>query len=247
MSKRPIKPITPLVDESRKAEQAFTGSDIDEEDCLQLNDEKYRMVATRLRELKPSRVLDIGVWTGVFYEKHVPELIGNVYGIEIQEKFLDRAIKRGIQATRVNIESEPLPYTDNHFDVVVCDSLLEHTLNPKHLMTEIQRVLCPGGTLILAVPNANSARRQWGMLRGRNPFHPLVVNLYNFEYMVKCAVFYAPEELHMIMDNAFKIETMTYLDETHHDVPSHANTFCRLWSRFVPRTRDQILLTASKL
>ena len=45
-----------------------------------------------------------------------------------------------------------LPFSDQQFDWVVCNHVLEHIPNDKIAMQEIYRVLKPGGTAILQVP-----------------------------------------------------------------------------------------------
>ena len=45
-----------------------------------------------------------------------------------------------------------LPFSDQQFDWVICNHVLEHISNDKIAMQEIYRVLKPGGTAILQVP-----------------------------------------------------------------------------------------------
>lgn len=45
-----------------------------------------------------------------------------------------------------------LPIADNSVDGVICEYLLEHLPNPRAVITEIQRVLRPGGQAYIAVP-----------------------------------------------------------------------------------------------
>ena len=45
-----------------------------------------------------------------------------------------------------------MPFTDNHFDVVLCNHVLEHVKDDILAMREIARVLKPGGFAILQVP-----------------------------------------------------------------------------------------------
>ena len=47
-----------------------------------------------------------------------------------------------------------LPYKSNFCDVVICKSVLEHILNLKIFVSEIHRVLKPGGELFLRIDNA---------------------------------------------------------------------------------------------
>ena len=45
-----------------------------------------------------------------------------------------------------------IPVADGHFDVVVCNAVLEHVRNPAEAMAEFRRVTKPGGILYLVVP-----------------------------------------------------------------------------------------------
>lgn len=44
------------------------------------------------------------------------------------------------------------PYQNDTFDSVLCNQVLEHVFNPDKFLTEINRVLKPGGKLLLTVP-----------------------------------------------------------------------------------------------
>lgn len=45
-----------------------------------------------------------------------------------------------------------LSFPDNHFDVVVCIEVIEHVGQPERLLSEISRVLKPGGHLLMTFP-----------------------------------------------------------------------------------------------
>jgi ubiquinone/menaquinone biosynthesis C-methylase UbiE len=44
------------------------------------------------------------------------------------------------------------PFPDQAFDGVVLDNVLEHIIDPTDILSELRRVLKPGGTLIVGVP-----------------------------------------------------------------------------------------------
>lgn len=47
---------------------------------------------------------------------------------------------------------DAIPVEDGSFDVVICNAVLEHVLDPEAVVAELSRVLRPGGTLYLCVP-----------------------------------------------------------------------------------------------
>ncbi len=56
-----------------------------------------------------------------------------------------------------DIETEPLPFADRSFDVVILNEVLEHLrINPVFTLREARRALRDGGTLLLSTPNLRS-------------------------------------------------------------------------------------------
>lgn len=55
------------------------------------------------------------------------------------------------------------------FDVIVMGFILEHVDDPLHIIQQYKRFLTPGGTLFLAVPNAEVLNRRLGHLAGLLP------------------------------------------------------------------------------
>ena len=48
-----------------------------------------------------------------------------------------------------------LPYDDNFYDLIWCSEVIEHLEHPAYVLSEMRRVLKPGGSLILTTPNSN--------------------------------------------------------------------------------------------
>lgn len=88
----------------------------------------------------------------------------------------------GISAIRVDLALQPLrdtgeqgvvatlgvlPFESSSIDIVVCCQVLEHVVSPLAALSEIVRVLRPGGTMLLTVPNryALMRRRYHGLER----------------------------------------------------------------------------------
>src|SRR5258708_910883 len=53
---------------------------------------------------------------------------------------------------KVKMDIHQIPFSENHFDVVLCNHVLEHVNDDIQAMREIHRVLKPGGWAILQVP-----------------------------------------------------------------------------------------------
>jgi glycosyltransferase involved in cell wall biosynthesis/SAM-dependent methyltransferase len=73
-------------------------------------------------------------------------------------------------------EKDVFPYEDGYFSTVLCCELIEHLpSDPMHMMCEINRILKPGGALVLTTPNIASARAVSAILQG---FHPMLFPAY---------------------------------------------------------------------
>lgn len=89
-------------------------------------------------------------------------------------------------------ERERFPYEDNCFDLVLWCEVIEHlTENPVHALSEIHRVLRPGGALVLSTPNAARVESIARLLNGGNlydPYHlgaPLKGSRHSREYTLQ--------------------------------------------------------------
>ena len=96
------------------------------------------------------RVLDIGCGEGRFLGV-LP--LRYKFGVDISEIAVKMAKKKGIAAQVVDVEHEKLPYESNYFDLITCTELLEHLFDASLLLSEIRRVLKPGASVYVTVPN----------------------------------------------------------------------------------------------
>ncbi|MDX1983266.1 MAG: glycosyltransferase [Bryobacteraceae bacterium] len=69
-----------------------------------------------------------------------------------------------------NAEKDRFPYEDESFSTVLCCELIEHLAeDPMFLMGEVNRILKPGGHLVLTTPNIGSVRAIAAILTGYHP------------------------------------------------------------------------------
>ncbi len=67
-------------------------------------------------------------------------------------------------------EKDPFPYPNEHFSTVLCCEIIEHLFeDPMHMVAEINRVLRPGGHVLLTTPNIASLRAIGAILQGYHP------------------------------------------------------------------------------
>lgn len=101
------------------------------------------------------KVLDVGCGNGTLLAPLAS--MHELHGVEIAEDLVARANKAGVRAVIHDVESGPMPFPDKTFDAVYCGETIEHQVDTDWLMAEINRVLKPGGTLILTFPNIRTA------------------------------------------------------------------------------------------
>lgn len=127
--------------------------------------------------LPKGRLLDIGCGVGNFIFK-VKQKGWEVVGIEPSDDAKDIAEKR--LGFRPMAPSESNTLNDASFDVITLWHVLEHVDDLKTQTSEIQRLLKPGGRLVIALPNFQSFDCQyfkekwaaWDVPRHLNHFAP---------------------------------------------------------------------------
>jgi ubiquinone/menaquinone biosynthesis C-methylase UbiE len=78
-------------------------------------------------------------------------------------------IDRGIEPISVNIENQPLPFSDESVNLVIANQIIEHTKEIYWINHEIFRVLKVGGYLYLGIPNVLSFHNRILGLFGVHP------------------------------------------------------------------------------
>lgn len=118
---------------------------------------------------KKANILDIGCHDGTFLSL-VKNRNNNFFGLEASDWGVEKARKKGIEANQYFFNDEAkLPYADNFFDVVAAGEIIEHIYDTDFFLSEIYRVLKPGGHLIISTPNIASLGRRLFLFFGLNP------------------------------------------------------------------------------
>lgn len=116
---------------------------------------------------REKRVLDIGCATGYLAERFARNGC-RVTGIEMDPAAAEEA-RRHCERVIVGGADQPgtLESAGGGFDVIVCGDVLEHMAAPERALTLLRKLLVPGGSLLVSLPNVAYARVRLDLLRGR--------------------------------------------------------------------------------
>jgi 2-polyprenyl-3-methyl-5-hydroxy-6-metoxy-1,4-benzoquinol methylase len=121
-------------------------------------------------------LLDVGYGSGIFLPalaRRARRLVGvDVHaGREGVASMIDRL---GLDVELVHASLFELPFADGAFDALVCISVLEHLRELEAALTELRRVVRPGGVLVFGTPVRNVATSSFFRLVGYDPaeIHP---------------------------------------------------------------------------
>lgn len=142
-----------------------------------IHESRYNTILRHLSNLGPLRtlkILDVGCYPyhlGAALERMGAE----VWGIASAHEPI-----KNKKVAVLNIETDPFPYKNNFFDIVLCSEVLEHLPHsPVPPLTEMYRVTRPGGYMLLTTPNISRSINQGKMLLGRSPMYGIDALLAN--------------------------------------------------------------------
>jgi SAM-dependent methyltransferase len=103
-------------------------------------------------------VLDVPCGQGFYLHRYFyVEPMCTVVGVELNADVLDRGRRAlaGLGVPLANASIYALPFNAESFDGAICSEVLEHLNDDVAGLREVRRVLRPGGTVAITVPNAN--------------------------------------------------------------------------------------------
>jgi SAM-dependent methyltransferase len=125
------------------------------------NSDFLQLVARRLDFASISSVLDIGCGVGHWGRALSPVLPtdARLIGIDREPEWVQGATARAAAAGLASRFSyrqgdcTSLPFADNTFDLVTCQTVLIHVADPRAVLAEMLRVTKPGGLVLAVEPN----------------------------------------------------------------------------------------------
>jgi ubiquinone/menaquinone biosynthesis C-methylase UbiE len=100
-------------------------------------------------------VLEVGCGTGLVLRALAP-LASRAVGVDLSPRMLARARERGLSV--VEGSATALPFADASFDIAVSFKTLPHVPDLARALSEMARVVRPGGTMFIELYNPRSVR-----------------------------------------------------------------------------------------
>jgi SAM-dependent methyltransferase len=124
-----------------------------------------RRLASRLGVRPGQSLLDVACGSGVWLlAAHLAGM--KVAGIDISNKAVEAARKTVPGADIRCGVAEKLPWEDKTFDVVTCLGSLEHFVDKKRALSEMNRIAKTDAQILILVPNAGFLTRRLGLFTG---------------------------------------------------------------------------------
>lgn len=121
---------------------------------------KTETIRCSLNPIGKGLLLDIGCGSGVQVAEIQRNGTGMAIGIDINRNALRHAQGKQIPGTSfIQADVHHLPVRDGCVERVVSAEIIEHLPRPEAMLTEIRRVLIPGGEVVITTPNEHSI---WG-------------------------------------------------------------------------------------
>ncbi|HST24947.1 MAG TPA: class I SAM-dependent methyltransferase [Gaiellaceae bacterium] len=119
-----------------------------------------------LIEVEPRRVLEVGPGKGELAARIAGEVGAEIVAVDQSERMVELTRERGIDARLGDVQD--LPFGEGEFDAAVAAWMLYHVPDVSRGLSELARVLRPGGRLVAITNSETSLRELWSRV-GEGP------------------------------------------------------------------------------
>ena len=191
---------------------------------------------------------------------------GEIYstGLSFTDEFISHMKELDVQSAEVDIDppfyeiaDPPYPYTfpwnDDFFDFVFACEVIEHLVNPLHMLKEIKRVLRSNGVMLITTDNQTNIGNAFNLLMGKSinedikQSHIYSNNLADRQHVHQ----YTKDELEFILNDLGFREIRMYFYKMQHECRNYTfSKKLRFWIRslfyLIPMYRPRIFAVCKK-
>lgn len=172
-----------------------------------------------------------------------------IVGVDVNpDRVADLIGQLGLDVRRCDIERSPLPFAEDAFACsLLCETFEHLRIDPAFALSEIHRVLTPGGTLIVTTPNVYSLPSLGRFLLGRSVADPAQEfgKLRNLGHMGHVREYSAHEVARFLRACGFAVHSIDY--RFHARTRGWKNKVLGIAYRLAPRRfRREIVIIARK-
>ena len=120
---------------------------------------------------QPRRVLEVGCGMGNFAERLARQTSAEVVATDLSPRMVELACERGLDACVADVQE--LPFDDGEFDCAVANAMLYHVEDLYRALSELARVLEPGGKIVAVTIGEAHMAEVWrlvGYQKADRPF-----------------------------------------------------------------------------
>lgn len=174
----------------------------------QVHSYRYQRLLTAITQLQlppGAKVLDLGCYPPHLFNS-LRRLGFDTYGVSSGHEKVHHP-----QVLSLNLETDVLAFKPNSYHLVILTEVLEHlTTSPRHLFSQVRRLLKPGGYFLITTPNVLRFQNIINLLLGHNIYYPLfqlsqnIYHRHNREYTLA-------DLLLLISQSHFSISTTKHI------------------------------------
>ena len=128
---------------------------------MKKNNSYYQNLRPEIYEIVPptaNKILEIGCAAGGFRLNFAEQV--EYWGVEPVREAAEQARQKHIKVLCGTYDDVCTQIPDGHFDVIVCNDVIEHMFDPEAFMVSLKSKLAAKGVLVGSIPNV----RFWGNL-----------------------------------------------------------------------------------